>query len=106
MGKATGESDMNSSDQIEAERRADDQYAADPSHKAAMAVRAVICGIADIPDVARDLCQQDIDDLKLAHARLGDYLFSRLRKGTGTLGGRARNGFESRPVHQSLQKGA
>ena len=69
MGTATGESDMT-----------DDQYASESSHKAAMVVRTVICGIADIPDVASDLSQQDIDDLKLAHARLGDYLFSRLRK--------------------------
>jgi hypothetical protein len=84
MGTATGESDMNSSDMIEAERRGllhtDSQYASEPSHKAAMVVRAVMNGIADIPDVARYLSQQDIDDLKLAHARLGDYLFSRLRK--------------------------
>jgi hypothetical protein len=75
---------MNSSDMIEAERRGliqvDDQYASHPSHKAAMTVRAVKNSIADIPDVARDLSQQDIDDLKLAHADLGDYLFRRLRK--------------------------
>jgi hypothetical protein len=84
MGTATGESNMNSSDMIEAERRGliqtDDQYASHPSHKAAMVVRAVMGSIADIPDVARDLSQQDIDDLKLAHARFGDYLFRRLRK--------------------------
>ena len=75
---------MNSSDMIEAERRGlvqtDDQYASEPSHKAAMVVRAVMGSIADIPDVARDLSPRDVDDLKLAHARLGDYLFSRLRK--------------------------
>lgn len=58
----------------------DDQYASEPNHKAAMVVRAVVCGIADIPEVARELNQRDIDDLKLAHARLGDLLFSRLRK--------------------------
>jgi hypothetical protein len=57
----------------------DDQFASDPTHKAAMVVRAVICGIADVPDVACDLSLRDIDDLKLAHARLGDLLFSRLR---------------------------
>ena len=75
---------MNSSDQIEAERRGlvqmDDQFANSKDHAAAMVVRAVMGSIADIPDVARDLSPQDIDDLKLAHARLGDYLFSRLRK--------------------------
>jgi len=92
---------MNSSDQIEYERQmeiadtvmkrdhnilrklakqTDDQYASHPSHKAAMVVRAVMGSIADIPDVAPDLSPQDIDDLKLAHARLGDYLFSRLRR--------------------------
>jgi hypothetical protein len=75
---------MNSSDMIEAERRGliqtDDQYASEPSHKAAMTVRAVMSSIADIPEVAPDLSTRDVDDLKLAHARLGDYLFSRLRK--------------------------
>lgn len=75
---------MNSSDQIEAERRgllqADERFASSKDHKVAMVVRAIICGIADIPEVASDLSLQDIDDLKLAHARLGDLLFSRLRK--------------------------
>jgi hypothetical protein len=75
---------MNSSDMIEAERNSlihnDDQFANGKDHKAAMTVRAVMSSIADIPDVAGDLTPRDIDDLKLAHARFGDYLFSRLRK--------------------------
>ena len=56
----------------------DDTLAADPSHRVAMNIQAIMSAVGDLYDVPCRFLGSDVTDLQLAHARLG-YLLDSLK---------------------------
>lgn len=59
----------------------DAELGSEPSHKVAMTVRAVVCGISDLNDLDTDELETgDVADLLMAHSQLRRILDLVLRK--------------------------